>query len=96
MSCKNHCCCVNTQNLPHTRDVKITPKVEEKGGWLYPLKNLYKKSERFFHLLVGMPSYDKYLEYMQTFHPDSTPKSRAEFFREAQDKRYNGGSSRCC
>lgn len=60
------------------------------------LKWLYQKSERFFHVLVGMPSYDKYLEYMQNFHPNCTPKTRAEFFREAQDKRYGGGASRCC
>jgi len=58
--------------------------------------NVYKKSDRFIHLLVGMPSYDKYVEYMKTFHPKCPIKSQAEFFKEALDRRYNGGVSRCC
>lgn len=60
------------------------------------IKNIYKKSERFFHLLVGMPSYDKYLEHMAKNHPDKIPKTRKEFFREAQDSRYGSGGVRRC
>ncbi len=71
------------------------PICRPKSGW-HIIKTLYVKSERFFHLLVGMPSYDKYLEHMRTFHPDITPKSRAQFFKDAQDSRYKGGASRCC
>ena len=56
----------------------------------------YKKSDRFFHLLVGMPSYDKYVEHMHTKHPDQRVKTQAEFFKEALDARYNGGTNRCC
>ena len=56
----------------------------------------YKKIDRFSHLLVGMPSYDKYVEYMEKFHPNQTPKSQREFFKEALEKKYGAGSSRCC
>ena len=56
---------------------------------------LYKKSDRFFHLLVGMPSYDKYVEHMRKNHPDKIPKSQKEFFKEAMDKKYGPGSSKC-
>lgn len=57
---------------------------------------LYKRSDRFFHLLVGMPSYDKYVEHMHTKHPDREIKSQKEFFKEALEARYNGGVNRCC
>lgn len=56
----------------------------------------YKKIDRFSHLLVGMPSYDKYVEYMQKFHPNETPQTQREFFKEALEKKYGAGSSKCC
>ena len=56
----------------------------------------YRKIDRFSHVLVGMPSYDKYVEYMEKFHPNQTPKSQREFFKEALEKKYGAGSSRCC
>ncbi|MCE3036544.1 YbdD/YjiX family protein [Helicobacter anatolicus] len=60
-------------------------------------REIYKKLERFFHLLVGIPSYDKYLEYHYKYHPNCQPKTRREFFLEAQEKRYgNDGSKKCC
>ncbi|MGX3045588.1 KCU-star family selenoprotein [Helicobacter sp. T3_23-1056] len=63
---------------------------------LEKLRQWYKKSDRFFHLLVGMPSYDKYVEHMRTKHPEREIKSQAEFFKEALEARYNGGVNRCC
>ncbi|PZT48042.1 hypothetical protein B6S12_06010 [Helicobacter valdiviensis] len=56
---------------------------------------IYQKSDRFFHLLVGMPSYDKYLEHMQKHHPDKIPKSQREFFKEAMEKKYGAGRNKC-
>lgn len=67
----------------------------EKRNLLASLKRLYKKSDRFFHLLVGMPSYDKYLEHMEKNHPDKIPKSQKEFFKEAMEKKYGAGSTKC-
>jgi len=61
------------------------------------VKKFYEKSERFFHPLVGLSSYDKYLEHMKKAHPEKKPKSRAEFFQECLDKKYNsGGFTKCC
>lgn len=65
------------------------------GDILKSLMSIYKKSDRFFHLLVGMPSYDKYLEHMRINHPDKIPKTQKEFFKEAMDKKYGPGSSKC-
>ncbi len=57
---------------------------------------LHRKSDRFVHLLVGMPSYDKYVEHMRTMHPDRIPKTQKEFFKEALEKKYGAGGARCC
>ncbi|TQR60215.1 KCU-star family selenoprotein [Campylobacter troglodytis] len=67
-----------------------------KVGLLDKLKALYQKSDRFVSLLVGMRSYDKYVEHMQTKHPERTILSRKDFFKEALEARYNGGVTRCC
>ncbi|MCH5336503.1 MAG: KCU-star family selenoprotein [Campylobacter sp.] len=61
------------------------------------IKFYYEKAERFFHPLVGVASYDKYLEHMKEKHPEQSPKSREEFFKDYLERRYNSkGASRCC
>lgn len=57
---------------------------------------IYHRSDRFLHLLVGMPSYDKYLEHMKIHHPDKIPKSQKDFFKEALEAKYGAGSAKCC
>lgn len=48
-------------------------------------------------LMIGMPDYDNYVEHMRVNHPDQTPMTYEEFFRERQDARYGGkGGARCC
>lgn len=57
----------------------------------------YKNLEKFFHPLVGLPSYKKYLEYHKKYHPNCKPKSRKEFFLDSQEKRYGAkGAKKCC
>ncbi|WP_249624058.1 KCU-star family selenoprotein [Campylobacter jejuni] len=59
-------------------------------------KYYYEKAERFFHPLVGLSSYDKYLEHMKQKHPGKIPKTRREFFKECLDKKYNSdGLNKC-
>ena len=61
------------------------------------IKQFYEKSEKFFHPLVGLSSYEKYLEHMQRKHPDKKVLSRGEFFQECLEKKYNsGGLKKCC
>ena len=61
------------------------------------IKALYEKSEKFFHPLVGLSSYEKYLEHMKRIHPDKDVLSRGEFFNESLDRKYNtGGFKKCC
>lgn len=61
------------------------------------IKKIYRNAEKFFHLLVGLPSYEKYLEYHKKYHPNCTPKTRKEFFLDSQEKRYGAnGSKKCC
>jgi uncharacterized short protein YbdD (DUF466 family) len=66
---------------------------------LNKLKKILKYREQFLSLLVGVPSYEKYVEHMETHHPGKPIQSRKEFFCEAQNARYNGKDgkvSRCC
>lgn len=67
-----------------------------KESLLDKFKRFYHRSDRFINLLVGMPSYDKYVEHMKTRHPEREILSRKEFFKEALEARYNGGATRCC
>lgn len=49
-------------------------------------KHYYEKAERFFHPLVGLSSYDKYLEHMKHKHPEKPQKLEENFFKECLDK----------
>lgn len=49
-----------------------------------------------FRLMVGVPNYDAYLDNHRRTHPEGTPMSYEEFFRERQQARYGGGAGRCC
>ncbi|WP_409272116.1 YbdD/YjiX family protein [Neobacillus sp. SCS-31] len=66
---------------------------------LNKLKDMLAYRKQFISLLVGVPSYERYVEHMTAHHPDQPVKTRKEFFCEAQDARYNakgGKVSRCC
>ncbi len=45
-------------------------------------------------LMIGVPDYDNYVEHMRVTHPDLTPMTYEEFFRERQDARYGGKAAR--
>lgn len=50
-------------------------------------------------LMIGVPSYEAYLEHARCAHPDNEPMSYEQFFRNRQDARYGVGSRsgfRCC
>jgi uncharacterized short protein YbdD (DUF466 family) len=66
---------------------------------LNKLRSLLQYRKQFISLLVGVPSYEKYVEHMALHLPDEPVKSRKEFFCEAQESRYSGKDgkvSRCC
>lgn len=49
------------------------------------------------NLMVGLPDYDNYVQHMKLTHPDQTPMTYEEFFRERQEARYGGkGGFKCC
>ncbi|MTC22882.1 MULTISPECIES: YbdD/YjiX family protein [unclassified Providencia] len=50
-------------------------------------------------MMVGVPDYDNYVAHMQRTHPDQTPMTYEEFFKERQDARYGSkgkGGFKCC
>lgn len=62
------------------------------------LSRLGKYLGQAARLMVGMPDYDTYVEYMQTKHPHKPLMDYETFFRERQQARYGGGNGqpRCC
>lgn len=47
-------------------------------------------------MMVGLPDYETYVAHMRSQHPERTPMSYEEFFRERQEARYGGGAGKCC
>ncbi len=48
-------------------------------------------------MMVGVPDYDNYVQHMKNTHPDQTPMTYEEFFRDRQDARYGSkGGPKCC
>jgi uncharacterized short protein YbdD (DUF466 family) len=48
-------------------------------------------------LILGVPPYRRYCEHMALHHPEQSPMTPAEFFRNRQEARYAGrGKGRCC
>ena len=48
-------------------------------------------------LMVGVPDYDTYVQHMRLNHPEQTPMTYEEFYKNRVDARYGGkGNARCC
>lgn len=61
--------------------------------------NMWRHRKQFISLLVGVPSYEKYVAHMKQNYPNEQVLSRKQFFAEAQEARFNakgGKISRCC
>lgn len=61
--------------------------------------SMWRYRKQFISLLVGVPSYEKYVAHMKQKHPNEIVLSRKQFFAEAQEARFNakgGKVSRCC
>ncbi|MBS9804966.1 YbdD/YjiX family protein [Bacillus cereus] len=66
---------------------------------LKKLWQVWRERKRFISLLVGVPSYEVYVEHMQKNHPEEEIVCQKQFFAEAQEARFNakgGKISRCC
>lgn len=66
---------------------------------LRQLGQAYRHLRDGCRLMVGMPSYETYLDHMRRHHPEEPPLTYAEFFRNRQDAHYGAsgrGGSRCC
>lgn len=48
-------------------------------------------------LMVGVPDYDAYVRHVRIKHPERTPMTYPEFFRERQEARFAAGrNGKCC
>lgn len=68
----------------------------EPAGPKYALRRFFSGVRDTANLMIGIPSYETYLAHMASRHPDITPMSEAEFFRNRQEARYGAGGARCC
>lgn len=46
--------------------------------------------------LMGMPDYRAYVEHSRTRHPERAIPSEREYYEQYLERRYGGGTSRCC
>ena len=53
----------------------------------HKIKKGYKNLDKALYPLIGLPSYEKYLEHFKKKHPGKTPLNRGEFIRAAQESR---------
>jgi uncharacterized short protein YbdD (DUF466 family) len=60
------------------------------------LRTLWTRTAETARLMIGVPDYDAYVAHLRQVHPDTTPMTREEFFRAAQQSRYGGRVGRCC
>jgi uncharacterized short protein YbdD (DUF466 family) len=60
------------------------------------LHTAFAQCRRALRALCGLPDYEAYLAHCRLHHPERTPPSRAEFYRERETARYGRGRSRCC
>ncbi|AGF48344.1 conserved hypothetical protein of the DUF466 family [Candidatus Kinetoplastibacterium oncopeltii TCC290E] len=48
-------------------------------------------------LMVGIHSYENYLNHIKKIHPDKEPMTYEEFFKKCQNSRYGAnGNVKCC
>ena len=48
-------------------------------------------------MMIGVPDYDNYVQHMKNTHPDQTPMTYEELFRDRQEARYGSkGGPKCC
>ena len=66
------------------------------GALLDAGKTAGKYLGQSMRLMVGLPEYDTYLAHMERTHPDQTPMTYEEFFRERQEARYGVKRATCC
>lgn len=56
---------------------------------LKKLWQVWGERKRFISLLVGVPSYEVYVEHMKKHHPEEEVLCQKQFFAEAQEARFN-------
>lgn len=61
------------------------------------MRDLLKSVSLTTKTIVGMPSYERYLEHHRQHHPDEAPMSEGEYYLYALKARYADGKvNRCC
>lgn len=59
------------------------------------LKKIKNFTRQFIYMMIGVPDYESYLEYHRQHHPEKTPMSYVEYFRNRELARYSN-HKHCC
>ena len=59
------------------------------------MNGLFRRLWRAIRRLSGDDAYERYLAHHAEHHPDTSPLSREEFFKQWQDNKWKG-VKRCC
>lgn len=57
---------------------------------------LWRNLGRTANLMIGVPDYQAYVAHCRAHHPERTPMTHEEFFRNRLDARYRSGRTGCC
>jgi uncharacterized short protein YbdD (DUF466 family) len=74
----------------------LGPSAAGPTGLRSELRRLLAAAARITRAILGVPDYEAYLAHARAAHPDGTPQSRDEFFRERLEDRQTRPGSRCC
>jgi uncharacterized short protein YbdD (DUF466 family) len=73
-----------------------SPRAQGEANVFKDLAKLGKYLGDTARLMVGQPDYDAYVQHTRLKHPERTPMTYEEFFRERQDARFSGAVGKCC
>ncbi len=59
------------------------------------IKTTFKKVWGFVKEVSGDDAYERYLKHHSQQHPNETPLTRQDFFKQEQDRKWNS-IKRCC
>jgi uncharacterized short protein YbdD (DUF466 family) len=77
---------MNNLDSTNHEDISVFTQLAKMGAYLGETARL----------MVGQPDYDVYVQHIRLKHPDQTPMTYEEFFRNREDARFGGATGKCC
>ena len=59
------------------------------------IKNIFKTMDKFLYPMLGLASYENYLEHHKLLHKDEKPLSKKDFHKRAEIAKFGQDKARC-